>query len=150
MKNSNAEAFAVEARALTECRTLTRTQIVRLVIFGSILWILAAGILRIIGPMGAFDGMALVILYALIIPGTVPFIFISRKIAGLASDQIAMGVATMTATATLLDGIALAWFSPLYGGDIKLIAYSSAVILWGAGVGLVLGFIFNRPVVIKR
>jgi hypothetical protein len=112
--------------------------------FGALLWFGAAVLLRTLGPMGVFEGSSRALLYALIIPGTWPFILVAEKLARLGRDQIALGVAVVTAAAALLDGIALAWFPSLYGADPSLVAASGAAILWGAGVGPVLGFFRNR------
>jgi hypothetical protein len=123
---------------------LTQKQIIFSVIYGVILWFLAAMIVRFIGPMGAFEGMALVITYALVIPGTVPFIMIGQKLLGLVKGQIAGSIMVVTATALLLDGIALNFFRGLYGNDPVIIMAGAALIMWGAGVGLVLGMVMRR------
>jgi hypothetical protein len=73
-----------------------------------------------------------------------PFLLVSKRIAGLKPDQTAIGVSVMTAAAILLDGVALAWFPQIYGNTVEIIAAAGAVILWGGGVGLVLGFLLNR------
>lgn len=119
-------------------------QIAMSALLGAVLWFLAAMLLRILGPMGVYDGTAQIILYVLIVPGTVPFVFIIQKLAKLARDQIALGIAVATATAALLDGVALAWFPSLYGTEIEYIAGAGAAILWGAGVVLVLGCLINK------
>ena len=113
-------------------------------LLGAALWFVAALLLQWLGPMGIFDGMARVWLYLLVIPGTAPFIFLIVKLAGLTRSQIGVGAALVTMIAILLDGIALAWFPALYGSDVELIAGSGAVILWGGGVAMALGWAFNR------
>ena len=123
---------------------LTAKQIIILVLYGAMLWFVAAILVRTIGPMGALDGSARIITYALVIPGTVPAIWIGRALAKLSRDQTAISLIVITATALLLDGIAHAWFPSLYGSDPVLIVKGAAVIFWGAGVGLVLGLIMNR------
>ncbi len=111
---------------------------------GAILWFVAAMLIKVLAPMGVFEGMARVWLYLTVIPGTVPFIWMIAKLAGLARHQIGVGTAFATMTAVLLDGIALAWLPALYADQIDHIASAGAVILWGAGVGMVIGWALNR------
>ncbi len=123
---------------------LSAGQIITMAVFGAVLWLLAALTLRYLGPMGIYEGINRGVLYALIVPGTVPFVLLARWIGGLASNQIAIAYAVGTTSAMLLDGLALAWFPALYGGTPELVAGAGAAILWGAGVGQLLAFLFNR------
>jgi hypothetical protein len=125
-------------------RHFTTYQTVILALYGAVLWFLAAMIVRFVGPMGAFDGAMMFVTFALVIPGTVPAIWIARKIASFRRDQTAIGVTVITATALLLDGVAHAWFSGLYGSDPALRVSAASTIFWGAGVGLVLGLLMNQ------
>lgn len=126
---------------------LTRRQLATMIAVGAALWLAAALLLRTIGPLGAFEGTARVMLYVAVIPGTWPFVRLARRLAGLRADQVAIGTAVTVATATLLDGIALAWFPALYGSSAEQVAAAAAAILWGAGVALVLGMLANHTVV---
>jgi hypothetical protein len=132
-------------QTLATPQPLTAKQVIILALYGAVLWFLAAILVRTIGPMGALDGFGRWITYALVIPGTVPAIWIGRALAKLERDQTAIALIVITATALLLDGIAHAWFPSLYGSDPALIVKGAAVIFWGAGVGLVLGLIMNGP-----
>jgi hypothetical protein len=123
---------------------LERYQLVTVIAMGVILWFAAAMLIRILAPMGIFEGNARVILYVLVIPGTWPFMVLVQRLARLAADQVAIGISVATAAATLCDGIALAWFPWLYGTTVEHFAGAGAVILWGAGVGLVIAFFMNR------
>ncbi len=123
---------------------LTIGQTLFLLIIGATLWFLAAVILRIVAPMGALEGTMRAITYALIIPGTLPFVVLTRMLVKLRHDQIAIGIAVVTATALLMDGIVVAWFSVVYGDNLPQVTNCAAAILWGAGVGLVLSFILNK------
>lgn len=122
---------------------LTATQIAFSIIYGIILWFIAAMIVRFIGPMGAFEGIALLITYGLVIPGTIPFVMIGQRLMGLQKGQVAGSLMIITATALLLDGIALNFFRDLYGSDPVTIMAGAALIMWGAGVGLVLGIVMG-------
>jgi hypothetical protein len=125
-------------------QALSTAQVIILVVLGAVLWFLAAIMLRALAPLGIYDGSNRVLFYALVIPGTFTFVLIARRLARLAPDQMAIALAIATAAATLLDGIALAWFPALYGSDPVQIAGAGAAILWGAGVGLVMGIAINR------
>ena len=123
---------------------LTTGQTLTLIIIGAVLWFAAAILLRSIGPNGAFEGNRHILLYALTIPATVPFIWLVQKMVGLADNRIAIGYSLATATALLLDGVAVAWFPALYGSEPSLVTNAAAAILWGAGVGMILAFIMNK------
>lgn len=122
---------------------LTKPQTVFSVIYGVILWFLAAMMVRYLGPLGAFEGVALLITYALVIPGTVPFIWLGQRLIGLATLQLSNSVMVITATALMLDGLAFNFFRSLYGSDLATVMAGSALILWGAGIGLVLGMVMG-------
>jgi hypothetical protein len=124
--------------------SLTQKQIVISVVYGALLWFIAAMLVRYIGPMDAFSGTALLITYALVIPGTVPFLLIGQRLMGLGKGQLASSVMITTTTALLLDGIALNFFRGLYGSDPVVVMAGAALIFWGAGVGLVLGMVMGR------
>jgi hypothetical protein len=123
---------------------LTAGQTVFLGFVGAALWLLAAIILRTIAPMGALEGTARFLTYALVIPGTLPFVFMTRALVGLRPDQTAIGIAVVTATALLIDGIVVAWYPKVYGGEPAQVKACAAAILWGAGVGMALSFVFNK------
>lgn len=114
------------------------------VVMGIILWFVAAMMLRFLGPMGVYDGIARIVLYAAIIPGTLPFLILFQKIAGLTRQSVATGFSLGTATAMLCDGAALAWYPQLYGSGVELHAGAGGTILWGAGVGIFLAYALNR------
>jgi hypothetical protein len=103
-------------------------------ILGVILWYAAAVLLSVLMPMGVLAGAARVRTYLLIVPGTLPFVLLMWRATGVARDQLGMAMAVGTTAAMFLDGIALAWFPGLYGGEPN-VAAAGAVILWGAAVG---------------
>lgn len=123
---------------------LTNRQLTILTLYGVLLWFIAAMLVRVLVPMGALDGWPRALTYALIVPGTVPTIWIMQKIAALARTQLGVATAVVTATALLLDGVAAAWFPALYADSAEGVLAGAAVILWGAGVGLVLGIVMGR------
>ena len=134
----------MSARAINSPHNLTLPQVAILAGYGAVLWFAAAMLVRTIGPMGALDGGWGMLTYALVIPGTAPAILAARPLAKLRGDQTIIGIAVVTATALLLDGVAHACFPAIYGTDPALIVKGAAAIFWGAGVGLVLAFIMNK------
>ena len=123
---------------------LSNRQTVLLIVIGAVLWFLAAIILRLIAPMGALEGSARFFTYALVIPGTLPFVLLTRALVKLFPHQLFTGVAVATTTALLIDGIVIAWFPAVYGGSLPQVTNCAAIILWGAGIGLALAFILNK------
>lgn len=123
---------------------LTQRQTLLLVATGAALWFLAALLLRIIAPMGALEGIMRSVTYALVIPGTFPFVLLTRWLVALRDDQMGIGIAVATMTALLIDGIVVAWFPSVYGGQLPQVTNCAAIILWGAGVALLLGFFMNK------
>ena len=123
---------------------LTTGQTLLLVFIGAALWFLAAVVLHILAPLGALDGSARAITYALCIPAIWPFVWLVRFAVKLGHDQIFTAVTVATATALLIDGIVVAYYPAIYGNTAQQVAHCAAAILWGAGVGLVLAFIMNR------
>lgn len=108
---------------------------------GVILFLGAALLIRALQPIDPFIDPTRMLVYALVIPGTVPVIPLLRRLAKLLPGQTLPAMGVGTAAATLCDGIALAWFPGLYGHGEAHIAGAGAVILWGAGVGLALAFL---------
>ena len=123
---------------------LTARQMIVTMACGLALWLAAALLLRVIGPMGVYDGAARVMLYLAIIPGTVPVLLLIRWLARLRPGQMVAAMALGTGVATVMDGAALAWFPDLYGAGVALHAGAGGTILWGGGVGLLLAFWFDR------
>ncbi|UVO51880.1 hypothetical protein M0208_15670 [Sphingomonas sp. SUN019] len=127
--------------AVAHPNELSATQLAIVATIGATLWFLAALLIRAVEPFGALEGTGVAIFYALIIPGTVPFIPLIRRLAALRRDKTVYGVAVATGVAGLLDGLALAYFPALYGANT---AGAGAAILWGAGVALMLAVVMSR------
>jgi hypothetical protein len=123
---------------------ITNSQTLLLILIGAALWGFAAVMLRVVAPMGALEGSARAITYALIIPSTLPFVWLVRAAVKLRTDQTFTGVAIATTTALLIDGIVIAYFPAVYGGTLPQVTNCAAAILWGAGVGMVLAFLMNK------
>jgi hypothetical protein len=122
----------------------TPGQLAILIVSGWTFWFVGALICRFAGEMGWFEGMNRILLYAALIPGTLPVVLLAKRLARLNDQHVALGIAIVTAAAVMLDGIALAWFPGIYGPGIDQTAASGAVILWGGAVAIALGCWFNR------
>ncbi len=105
---------------------------------GVILWYAAAVLLSVLAPMGVLAGTARLWTYLLIFPGTLPFVLLMWRATGVPRHLLGMAMAVGTTAAMFCDGVALAWFPALYGGEAH-VAASGAAILWGAAAGQLLG-----------
>ena len=123
--------------------SLTRRQLLILAAIGAVLWLAFALLIRALGPLGVFDDNVRPWLYLAVIPGTLPMIPVIRRLAGLAPHQNTLAMAVGTASATMLDGLALSWIPWLYADTVELAAAAGAVILWGGGVGLALAVMLD-------
>jgi hypothetical protein len=123
---------------------LTNRQTLLLILIGAALWAFAAIILRIVAPMGALEGWARAFTYALLVPITLPFVWLVRAAVKLRPNQAFTGVAMATTTALLIDGVVIAYFPAIYGSTLSQVTNCTAAILWGAGIGLVLAFLMNK------
>lgn len=119
---------------------LTTAQTVSCLVQGAVLWLVFALLLRWLGPLGIYEGPLKVLVYALAVPLTVPVVFQVERLARLGREQIFTGMAVGTMAAILLDGLALGFFPRLYGETVEMWAGAGALILWGGGVGLALGW----------
>lgn len=122
---------------------LSQNQFLRALGLGAVLWLFAALLLKVLGPMGIYEGFNRVWLFLAIIPGTAPFVVLFRRVVGLETEQITLGFSIGTGMAIVLDGFALSWIPWLYGGA-DYVAGAGATILWGAGVGIFLAWAMER------
>ena len=112
---------------------LGRTQIGRLVALGAVLWFLVALYIRF--RPGAFqEPVSTAILFV-----TAPItgwlsVLLCRSVGRLSANQLLPGVALVGAVAMMLDGVALRWFSGIYGFDERALHLGAAWLLWGYGV----------------
>ena len=122
---------------------LSLRQSLIVIAMGAALWLLGALIIGWTAPLGAFEGWGRALTYALLIPGTLPFVLLIKILAGLRDDQIFAGAAVATGAAITLDGLAIPYFPGVYLG--APLADAGAVILWGGAVAIALGALLNRP-----
>jgi hypothetical protein len=121
--------------------TLTPKKILALVAFTVPIWFLAAMFIRFRGPHGVFTGAQSMVLYLLTIPLTMLLNRRTRLIVHLPRHQLPNVIAVTSATAILLDGLAMNRFPFLYGSDPAVIAGGAAWLLWAIGVALALALV---------
>lgn len=123
---------------------LSRSQMAIFLLYGIAGWFLAAVLIRWLGPLGIFAGWPRALTYLLIVPGTVPFVWLAAKLGRAAPGQLFIGFSISSAMATICDGLAL-WLIPdLYGSGVATHAGAGGTILWGIGVGIFLAYIMDR------
>jgi hypothetical protein len=120
---------------------LRKTQISLLVLLAIALWILVTLNIRLrpdslLGP----------------IRGSIPFVaaplggwlsvWLCKLVGRLSTQQLLPGVALVGSVAMMMDGVALKWFSSVYGFDEKILRVAAAGLLWGYGVALAVAIIW--------
>ncbi|VXC41956.1 hypothetical protein [Sphingomonas sp. AX6] len=100
--------------------------------------------IRLLSPLGAFEGASGVMLYAAIIPVTLGFIAIGRSIAALAPGQLLRGVTVIASTAMLLDALALRLMPTLYADTPMEQFVGTAYLLWAFAVAFALALVMER------
>jgi hypothetical protein len=121
--------------------TLTPAKIVTLAAFATFVWFCAAMFIRYVGPTGQFQGWKVALLYVLTIPGTVLLNERTRKLVRLPRRMMVPVIAVTTATATMLDGVAMSGFPELYGADPVVMLGGAVWLLWAIGVAAALSLI---------
>jgi hypothetical protein len=129
--------------------TNSKSQLPIFIFLGVIFWLNAALIIRFCGSAVFSEGNPLLgVFFVVAIFITVFTIFILKQISRLKYDQLLAPLTIMTITATFLDSIAMTWFRSLYSLSFEVSFFGSALILWGAGLGLFFGYILEKKIVI--
>jgi hypothetical protein len=139
---SNRNSQSNETTQIVAGLTFERTA--RLVAFAAFVWFCAAMFIRFAGPVGVFHSISGVLLYAATIPATIPLNERARKLAGLPRDLMVSVIAVTTATATMLDGVAMSCFPELYGGVPSTIQAGAVWLLWAIGVASALALVMPK------
>ena len=79
-------------------------------------------------------------LFIISIPLTWVLIKIVTMICNVEGNRVLTATVIMSITAMLLDGIALTWFQGWYGLEPTKLVLLAAWLLWGAGMGLAMGY----------
>jgi hypothetical protein len=110
-----------------------------LVAIGVFFWLLAAMMIRFLGPTVLVPGSLLLpVAFALGLPIAWAFVWAGTFLAGARGAAVLPAMVVMSFTAMLLDGIALTWFPALYGPTYAL---GGAYILWGLGLIQFIAFV---------
>ncbi len=84
--------------------------------------------------------------FILAIPVTIFSLIITKYISKLEYSNLLRPVVIMTFTATLLDGLAFAFYRSLYSNSVEVALNGAALILWGAGLGLLFAYYLEHKV----
>ncbi len=122
---------------------LSRGQIVILVAWGLVFWLIAALVIRFAPPSLFAGGAPTVLLFAATVLVAWPSVWITRRLPALRPDQLVAGAALASAAAMLCDGIGLTW-SSLYAPAGPAPLASAAWLLWGVGWILLTAFLTAR------
>ena len=128
------DALSIDRENQNNAIGLTPARTLKLVLFATFVWFCAAMFIRFAGPTGTLTGIRAIILYALTIPGTIVLNRRARLIVGMPKDQMVTVIAVTSATATMLDGVAMSQFPQLYGPDPVIMGAGAAWLLWAIGV----------------
>lgn len=108
---------------------------------GFVFWLNGVFAIRLLGPHILTEDNPLLILGFLIaVPVTVITIMITKWLGKCQYSELLRPITIMTFTATTLDAIAFTWFSSIYSTDDPTALNGAAVILWGAGLGLMMAY----------
>ncbi|KAI9331628.1 hypothetical protein BDR26DRAFT_870142 [Obelidium mucronatum] len=100
--------------------------------YGAAAWFAAATYIRFNRPLVQSPSVAL---FAVLVPVSWAGTYGLRWLGFKKRDHLIAGYSVATATATVLDAVAMLWFPELYGGALEN-GVVGATVLWGAGWGL--------------
>jgi hypothetical protein len=112
--------------------------------YGLALWLGAILLVRALEPIGGLSGWGLILSFALLIPGTLPAVFLTKRVMGPFVDQLLVGVTIISTIALLLAGIGFSFFPKLYGSEPEHVQAAAGFILWGGGIGFALALLIGK------
>jgi hypothetical protein len=122
--------------------------IVLYVVLGVVFWFGAALLVRILGEaVFTPNNPLLIVMFVVAIPIGRLFIWVAQRLGKLGDDAVFAPAVMMTQVALLLDGIAITWFPQLYGESHTTVMLGAALIMWGAGIGLIIAWIMAKVAV---
>ena len=120
---------------------LSKTQVFPLVLLGIALWALVTLNIRL-RPDAVVDPIHGLILFVTAPLGGWLSVWLCKLVGRLSTQQILPGIALVGAVAMMIDGVALKWFSGVYGFDEKVLRVAAAGLLWGYGVAFAVAVIW--------
>lgn len=113
---------------------LTRSQVIRMVLFGLAVWFIGAIMVRFARQFDLL-GALMPLTYLATLPIMAVTVWLGKLVGGLKGAQYVSGVALATATAIACDGVALRLLPALYGGPGEDLAAGAAWILFAGAAG---------------
>ncbi len=111
---------------------------------GIVAWFNAVMIIRFLGESClTANNPNLIWMFLLVFPVTIFTIYLTKLISKFAYSDLLRPIVIMTFTATFCDGIALVWFRQIYSDSFEIALHGAALILWGAGLGLLFAYILE-------
>jgi hypothetical protein len=110
-------------------------QIAKLVALSLGFWVLATLYIRLL-PNALTNPVQGSLGFVTTLPVAWLSVWLTKASARLATNQLLFGVTVVGATAMMIDGVALRWFSGLYGSDPLAVRLGAAWLLWGYGTSM--------------
>ena len=107
-----------------------------LAVVGAFYWLVAALVVRFTAADWVGHTGLTILVFTLIFVATAPALLLGMRVARVDRTSAAIAATMMTMSALFLDGIALTWFTALYGTDPAVVLGGAASIMFGAGVAL--------------
>lgn len=122
---------------------MTVGKLVIVIGYGALLWGFGVVLLRLAAAAGWVTGPMHIVLYALIVVGTWPFIRFAPAIIGLPRTETLRITAVALTTALLIDGVVIGFAPWIYASATLAGRASAGALLWGAGAALLLGLLLQ-------
>jgi hypothetical protein len=103
-----------------------------------VFWFNAAMIVRFLGSAGLLGGSSTVLTFGISIPLAAVTMGITKALVHVTWRQMTFAITLMTGIAQVLDGLAITLFPTFYGSEMENVRLGAALILFGAGAGLLL------------
>lgn len=116
-----------------------------LVALGVFFWFVAAMAFRLLGErVFSLDSPWVPLLFASAVPVAWAFVEAGKRLSGARGGALMPAVSVMSATAMLLDALALVFVPALYGMPVASLLLVAAYLLWGVGLILFIAYLQAR------